>query len=244
MDNNAHVSAERIPHKTLTKDELHETAFERIHLIAEEFANGFKFLENYPKSVTIFGGSHFNDTNEYYKKALSLGARVVKDLQYSVVTGGGPGIMEAANRGAFEAGGPSLGLTIELSRKQVQNQYLNKKVDFYYFFSRKVCLAFSAEAYIFFPGGLGTLDEFFEIVTLIQTNKIEPVPIILFGTEFWNPLHELMKKELLSRGTIEPDDLKLYTITDNEEHVLDIIRNAPIKNGVDFEYKEPEIDQF
>ena len=241
MDNNPDSRTERIPYKTLTKEELRETALERIHLIGEEFTKGFDFLEDYPKSVTFFGGSHFTEGDEFYKKANSLAVSIVRDLQYSVVTGGGPGIMEAANRGAFEAGGTSLGLTIELSHKQIQNQYLTKKIDFYYFFSRKVCLSFSAEAYVFFPGGLGTLDEFFEIVTLVQTNKIEPVPIICFGSEFWNPLHELMKNELLSRGTIEKEDLTLYTITDDINHVLDIIRNAPVRNGVEFEYREPKI---
>ena len=144
--------------------------------------------------------------------------------------------MEAANHGAFDAGGPSLGLTIELSHKQVQNQYLNKKVDFYYFFSRKVCLAFSAEAYIFFPGGFGTLDEFFEIVTLVQTGKVERVPIILVGSDFWQPLDSLMRNELLGRGAIEPSDLDIYTISDDEGKIVDIIKNAPVRNGITFEY--------
>ena len=234
---NKHISVERIPYKTLTKEELHETASERIHLIAEEFTNGFKFLENYPKSVTIFGGEYFIESDNYYKKACSLTARIAKDLEYSILTGGGPGIMEAANRGAFESGGQSLGLTIELSHKQIQNQYLTKKLDFYYFFSRKVCLSFSAEAYVFFPGGFGTLDEFFEIITLIQTNKIEPVPIILFGSDFWKPIDEMMKANFLARGTIDLQDLALYTITDDENQVLDIIRNAPVHVGVEFEHK-------
>ena len=237
MNDNTNIPTERIPCKPLTKRELHQTARERVSVIAKEFADGFKFLEDYPKSITIFGGSHFNEDNEYYKKARSLGARVVKDLGYSVFTGGGPGLMEAANRGAYEAGGQSLGLTIELSHKQIQNQYLTKKIDFYYFFSRKVCLSFSAEAYVFFPGGFGTLDEFFEIVALVQTNKIEPVPIICFGSDFWKPIDEMMRKEFLSRKTIEAGDLALYTITDDENHVLDIIRNAPVHVGVEFEHK-------
>ena len=222
----------------LTKKELHETAVERVHLIAKEFTEAFNFLKDYPKSVTIFGGSHYESDSEYYKKAQLLGARIVTDLKYSVVTGGGPGIMEAANRGAFEAGGNSVGLTIELQHKQIQNTYLTKHLDFYYFFSRKVALAFSAEAYIFFPGGFGTLDEFFEIITLVQTGKIEKVPVILVGSDFWIPLQDWMKKELLANGAIEPEDLTIYTITDNEEEILEIIRNAPTHNGVAFEYKE------
>ena len=226
--------------RPLTKRELHDTSVDRVSLIAKEFTDGFNFLRHYPKSVTIFGGSHFKETDIEYEKARSLATRVVKDLKYAVFTGGGPGIMEAANRGAYESGGDSLGLTIELARHQIQNDYLTKNIDFYYFFSRKVCLSFSAEAYIFFPGGYGTLDEFFEIVTLIQTKKIEKVPIILVGSYFWEPLDELMKKELLSRGTIDPEDILLYKITDDENEILDIIRNAPIHNGIKFDRYELE----
>lgn len=182
------------PIEILTRRELHNTAVERVHLISQEFTNAFNFLEKYPKSVTAFGGSHFKETDLEYQKARSIGARIAKDLNYSIFTGGGPGIMEAVNRGAFEAGGESLGLTIELSNHQIKNQYLTDNLDFYYFFSRKVCLSFSAEAYLFFPGGYGTLDEFFEIITLVQTKKIEKVPLILVGSEFWKPFDELMKK--------------------------------------------------
>jgi len=115
---------------------------------------------------------------------------VVKELSYPIFTGGGPGIMEGANRGALEAGGKSFGLTIELPHEQSTNPYLTKHLDFYYFFSRKVCMTFSAEAFIFFPGGVGTLDEFFEILTLVQTGKIEKLPIVLVGVEFWSKLDE------------------------------------------------------
>ncbi|MBI4155958.1 MAG: TIGR00730 family Rossman fold protein [Candidatus Zambryskibacteria bacterium] len=218
--------------KTLTKRELHDTAVERIHLIAKEFTAGFDFLKDYPKSVTIFGSSHITENNPYYWKARSLGGLIIKDLKYSVITGGGPGIMEAVNRGAFEAGGNSLGLTIELSHEQIRNKYLTKNLDFYYFFSRKVCMAFSAEAFVFFPGGLGTLNEFFEIITLVQTGKIERLPIILVGSEFWNKVDNFMKKELLVRELIESEDVNIYTITDDENEILEIIRNAPVTNGV------------
>lgn len=226
--------------RPLTKKELHDTAVDRVSLIAKEFTNGFNFLRNYPKSVTIFGGGHFTEDSPEYQKAKSLAGKIVKELNYAVFTGGGPGIMEAANRGAFEAGGNSLGLTIELAHQQVRNQYLTKHLNFYYFFSRKVCLSFSAESYIFFPGGYGTLDEFFEIVTLVQTRKVEKMPLILVGEEFWKPLDEFMKKELLSRKTIDSDDLDIYTITDDENHIIDIIKNAPIHNGIEFDEKELE----
>ncbi len=226
--------------KILTKQELLNTAKERVHLISQEFTDGFNFLGKYPKSVTVFGGTNFTEEDFYYTKAVSVTRKIVDELNYAVFTGGGPGIMEAANRGAYEAGGESLGLTIDLHKKQEQNQYLTDSLDFYYFFSRKVCMSFSAEAYIFFPGGYGTLDEFFEIITLIQTGKIEKIPIIMFGSDFWNPLADFMKKQLLDRGTISPEDVHLYKITDSEEEVVDIIRTAPVRNGINFTHRELE----
>ena len=228
--------------KPLTKQELHDTAVERVHLISKEFTDGFNFLRNYPKSVTVFGGNHFKETDTYYIKARALTERITKELNYSIFTGGGPGIMEAANRGAFEAGGQSIGLTIELPQHQIQNPYLNNHLNFHYFFSRKVCLVFSAETCVFFPGGFGTFDEFFEIVTLIQTGKIEKMPVILFGSDFWNPLQELMKKEMLGRGTIDLEDLNLYTITDSEDEVIEKIRSAPVRNGIEFVHHHLEED--
>ncbi|HEY4505663.1 MAG TPA: TIGR00730 family Rossman fold protein [Candidatus Paceibacterota bacterium] len=220
----------------LTKQEIHDTAVKRVHLISKEFTDGFNFLRNYPKSVTIFGGNLTKEDSPYYTKARNLAARITKELKYSIFTGGGPGIMEAANRGAFEAGGESVGLNVELPNHQVQNPYINKYLNFHYFFSRKVCLGFSAEAYVFFPGGFGTFDEFFEILTLVQTTKIESVPIILVGSDFWLPFHKLMEKEMLGRGSIDSDDLKLYTITDDEDEVLKIIKNTPVRNGIEFHH--------
>ena len=220
----------------LTKQEIHDTAVKRVHLISKEFTDGFNFLRNYPKSVTIFGGNLTKEDSPYYTKARNLAARITKELKYSIFTGGGPGIMEAANRGAFEAGGESVGLNVELPNHQVQNPYINKYLNFHYFFSRKVCLGFSAEAYVFFPGGFGTFDEFFEILTLVQTTKIESVPIILVGSDFWLPFHKLMEKEMLGRGSIDSDDLKLYTITDDEDEGLKIIKNTPVRNGIEFHH--------
>lgn len=224
----------------LTKRELHETAHERIHLVAEEFTKAFGFLEKYPKSVTIFGGTHFPETNDYYKQARSLSFNIAKKLHYAVLTGGGPGIMEAANRGAFEAGGDSIGLEIELDPIQESNPYQTDCIFFHYFFSRKMALSFAAETYIFFPGGFGTLDEFFEIITLVQTGKIEKIPIVLFGSDYWNKMETFMKEELLSRGVISEEELKLFKITDNEDEVIEIIRNAPIHNGIKFNHTDLE----
>ncbi|TSC70787.1 MAG: hypothetical protein CEO12_163 [Parcubacteria group bacterium Gr01-1014_46] len=237
------TTPKKSPVEILTRQQLHKTAVERVHLIAEEFTDAFNFLQKYPKSVTVFGGTRFVETDPQYASARSLSGRIAKELNYSVITGGGPGIMEAANRGAFEAGGTSLGLTIELSNHQIKNDYLTDNLDFYYFFSRKVCMSFSAEAYIFFPGGYGTLDEFFEIVTLVQTKKIEAVPIILVGSDFWKPLDELMRKELLGRGTIDPDDLDLYKIVDDENEIMEIVKNSPIRNGVQFTHNHIHSEQ-
>ncbi|HEY4509294.1 MAG TPA: TIGR00730 family Rossman fold protein [Candidatus Paceibacterota bacterium] len=227
----------------LTKQEIHDTAVERVHLISKEFTDGFNFLRNYPKSVTIFGGNLIKEDNPYYIKARNLGHRIATELKYAIFTGGGPGIMEAANRGAFEAGGESVGLNVELPHHQVQNPYINRYLNFHYFFSRKVCLGFSAESYIFFPGGFGTFDEFFEIITLVQTGKIEKVPIILVGKEFWKHLDELMRKEMLSRGMIDAEDLTLYTIIDDEDEILKIIRNTPVRNGIGFSYSHNDLEK-
>ena len=121
-----------------------------------------------------------------------------------------------------------------MPNEQLDNKYLTAKEDFHYFFSRKVCLSFSAEAYVFFPGGFGTFDEFFDLLTLIQTGKIEKVPVILVGSDFWKPFDELMRKEMLGLGTIDKDDLDLYTITDNENEIIEIIKNAPVRHGIKF----------
>ena len=218
-----------LPIKPLSRFEMHQAARKRISKIKKEFREGFKFLEDYPLSVTFFGSSRLPPENEYYKKAQSLARRISEELILNVITGGGPGIMEAANRGAFEAGGRSVGITIKLPKEQITNKYLTAEMPLYYFFTRKVCLNFSAEAFVFFPGGFGTLDEFFEIVTLIQTKKIQRVPVILFGSEYWRPLEAFLQKEVLSRGMIDAEDLSIYSIEDDENVVLEKIRRAPMR---------------
>lgn len=201
---------------------------ESIHVseISKEFTEGFKFLEDYPKSVTFFGANQFKEDNPYYIDASKLAARVVKDLGYSVLSGGGPGIMEAANRGAKEAGGDSLGLLIKLPLGQVTNHYITRAISFHHFFVRKVCLSFSAEAFIFYPGGFGTLDEFFEILTLIQTKKIKGVPLICVESAYWNELNNFIEREMLSRGAITTADLNLFSIVDSHNEIINIIKNG------------------
>jgi len=221
--------------KPLTFREMSEAANKRVSLISKEFKSGFEFVKNYPRSVTFFGSARTKEDEIYYKKAMGLAGRIVKELHYSVMTGGGPGLMEAANKGAYEAGGNSLGLTIELPREQMTNQYLTDRENFHYFFSRKVCLSFSAEAYIFFPGGFGTLDEFLEILTLIQTSKIPRAPIILVGISYWTPLEQFFKEVVLGGGMIGEKDLSLYIITDDEEEILKIIKEAPVRFGLEYD---------
>lgn len=220
---------------------MQRTASKRIAEISKEFKEGFKFLADYPKSVTFFGANQFKSDNPYYKSARTLASRLVKELGYSIVSGGGPGIMEAANRGAFEAGGNSLGLLIKLPNEQVINEFITDSFPSYYFFVRKVCLSFSAEAFVFFPGGFGTLDEFFEILTLIQTKKIPDTPLICVGSEYWKPLKSFMKEQMIARGTIEPKDAELFHIIDDHDEIIKIIKKVTIRASIPFNKADTEI---
>ncbi len=158
----------KLPRTPHTKTEMRKAAnTARVSRIAREFKKGFEFISDYPKSVTIYGSARFKENNPHYKHARELGSRLAQ-LGYAVATGGGPGIMEAGNRGAMEVGGVSLGLNIRLPREQVINPYVTKHEEFYYFFSRKTALSFAAETYIYYPGGFGTLDELFETLTLLH----------------------------------------------------------------------------
>lgn len=225
-----------LPAQPLTIDEIQVAADKRVARITKEFEQAFEFIATYEKSVTIFGSARFQPGHPYYEKAVSLAKRISTELGYAVFTGGGPGVMEAANKGAFEAGGKSLGLTIVLPREQITNPYLTAHLDFDYFFSRKVAMTFAAEAYVYFPGGFGTLNEFFEILTLVQTNKIEKVPLILFGSEFWKPLEQYVRDQLLARDAISREDLGLFVITDDEDEALRLIKDAPVRNGIPYHY--------
>ncbi len=206
----------------------------RMCIIDAEFRQGFDMMKDYPKTVTIFGSARLKPETAIYKRVENL-ARKIAELDYTVVTGGGHGIMGAANKGAFEAEkGSSLGININLPFEQTTNPYLDDTIEFHHFYSRKVVLSYAAEAYVYCPGGFGTLDEMFEILTLKQTKKIPDTPIILYGSEFWQPLENYFKKILLKEDqeTISPKDLNLYVITDNDEEVLDIIKNAQIRTDI------------
>ena len=217
---------------TLSRVEMQKLALKRVAEISREFTEGFDFLADYSKSVTFFGANQFREDNPHYADARKLASYIVEKLGYSIFSGGGPGIMEAANRGAFEAGGNSLGLLIKLPEGQITNKYITKSFDSYYFFVRKVLLSFSAEAFIFFPGGFGTLDEFFEILTLVQTKKIVDIPIICVGSEYWNKLRKFMEEEQLSRGAIITEDLDLFHIVDDHDKIIEIIKKVPARSSL------------
>ncbi|MFA6094710.1 MAG: TIGR00730 family Rossman fold protein [Candidatus Paceibacterota bacterium] len=236
------VPATQLPIRMLSRADLEEAARKRVLLIDKEFTRGFEFLGKYPKSVTFFGSARLGEHTKDYQHIRSIAKRVVEDLGYAVTTGGGPGLMEAANRGAYEAGGNSLGITIELPREQSTNPYVTDFIDFFYFFSRKVCMTYSAEAFVYGAGGFGTFDELFEILTLIQTKKIPRVPVILTGSKYWKPIEAVIKKQLLdSYRTINAEDLNLYTITDDVDEIINIIKQSPAGNGLPYHYNTPDI---
>ncbi len=216
--------------KPILGGELDQETADRLDRINRELREGFDFIRPHNKSVTFFGSARFTEDNQHYKVAEEIAKNIVTELGYAVVTGGGHGIMEAANKGASEAGGISLGVNIKLPHEQQVNRYVQKSINCHYFFTRKVILAFSAEAYLFFPGGFGTLDEFFGILTLIQTHKIPKVPLILVGRDYWEPLQETIFKDLYEEhGTISKNDMRAYTITDDPKEILDIVRKAPMR---------------
>lgn len=197
---------------------------QRMERINADFKHGFELLQKHSDTVTFFGSARLDQDNLYYNQARELARKIVEELGSTIVTGGGGGIMEAANQGAMDAKGTSVGMAVELPNEQVTNDYVNQTVDFYYFFSRKVALTFTARAYIYFPGGFGTLDEFFEILTLKQTSKIKPLPVVVVGSEYWLPLLDFIDKELKNNHkTISPSDTELYTLTDDLDEVISII---------------------
>ena len=192
--------------------------------ITQGFAQGFHFPKEYGKSANFFGAAKCVAGSKHYEEAKKLASLLSKD-DFAVITGGGPGIMEAANKGASEAGGQSAGINIQLDHTQNVNPYVKKSISFNYFFARKVMLAFASEVYIFFAGGFGTLDEFFEMVTLVQTRKIDPIPIILVGKEYWTPLMKWIEKDLYEkRGNIDKEDMKIYRLVKDAKEARKVIK--------------------
>ena len=187
-----------------------------------EFLRGFESLHVDRPAITVFGSARFAEDHPYYDLARRTGI-CLANAGYPVVTGGGSGIMEAANRGAREAGGPSIGCSIRLPREQKSNPYLDQVIEFDHFFVRKVMLVKYSCAFVVFPGGYGTLDEVFEASVLMQTGKIQHFPIILMGSAYWRPMQDFLKNTLLSERTIDAQDLELFHLTDNPEQVVELI---------------------
>lgn len=205
----------------------------RVFRIMAEFVEGFDELSNLGPAVSVFGSAQSTPEDPYYEQAVKLG-RLLALNGFAVVTGGGPGIMQAANKGANEAGGVSVGLNIELPEVQTPNQYVTKLLSFRYFFVRKLMFSKHSIAFVVFPGGFGTLDEMFEALTLVQTDRIGKAsfPVCLFGAEYWEPLLSWLRDGLLSRGYISAEDLQLFSLTDSEEDAVEIIKTQYDRDGV------------
>jgi uncharacterized protein (TIGR00730 family) len=213
------------PKREIILRELRKETSERLSRIDKEFADGFDLINKYNDTVTFFGSARFKEDDPFYKKDEEVAAALSKE-GYTIVSGGGGGIMEAADRGASEIGGEAIGLNIKLPKEQTLNPYATDSMAFRYFFVRKVILVFGASAYLFFPGGFGTLDEFFEVITLIQTKKMPMAPVICYGNEYWTAL-DMFIKNYLREGlhTITPGDENLYSITEDIEVIKAIINH-------------------
>lgn len=213
-----------IQQKQMTFAELDGGLSWRVFRIMSEFVDGFEFLSKLDRTVTFFGSARLTEDNPYYQKARELSFRLAQE-GFSIVTGGGPGIMEAGNRGAAEAGGKSIGLNIELPFEQEFNPYVKQGIGFHYFMARKFMLDYSALAYVFFPGGFGTLDELFTISTLIQTGKADrDVPVVLIGRDFWKPLIKWVKTSHVAvLHTVAQRDLEIWQVTDDIDAAVRMI---------------------
>ncbi len=224
---NLNVPASKLP-VYAEPDDFRQSLHWRVFRIIAEFIDGWQFLADFKKTITFFGSARFQPGDKWYEEAKKLGSMLAKE-GFGIVTGGGPGIMQAGNEGAASVGGDSIGLNIKLPSEQRINPFVKESSAFHYFFVRKLMLSYAARAYVFFPGGLGTLDEAFEILTLIQTKKIsDKIPVVLVGKEFWSPISQWISEELFTKlKAIDEADMKLYTIADSAEEAFAIVKNAP-----------------
>jgi uncharacterized protein (TIGR00730 family) len=215
---------------TSSIDDLKGDQSWRIFRIISEFTEGFDRLSGLCDAISIFGSARLKPGHHYYNKTVEI-AELLSQHDFAIISGGGPGIMEAANKGAHLQKQPSIGLNIELPMEQTPNPYQDLSLDFRYFFVRKVMFVRYSMGYVCMPGGFGTLDEFFESLTLMQTNKIYPIPLILFGSDFWQGLVNWVETTLIEYETISKEDLGLITITDDPQEVLEImVRHREWKN--------------
>ncbi|RMA97273.1 LOG family protein [Hydrogenothermus marinus] len=204
-------------------NELKKEEAWRLFRILGDFIDGFDVMPQYIPAITIFGSARVKEGDKYYEAARQLAYKFAKE-GFSVVTGGGPGIMEAGNRGAFEAGGNSIGLNIALPHEQIPNKYAKVQLNFNYFFARKVMLVKYSIGYILFPGGYGTLDELTEVLVLMQTKKLKTYPVILFGTEYWNGLVDWIKEQVLKNNYIDKEDFNLFKVSDDLDEIVNDIK--------------------
>ena len=213
-------------------NELKKEEAWRLFRIIGDFVDGFDVMPKYIPAVTIFGSARVKEGDKYYEAARQLAYKLAKE-GFSIVTGGGPGIMEAGNRGAYEAGGNSIGLNIALPLEQVPNKYAKVQLNFHYFFARKVMLVKYATAYILFPGGYGTLDELTEVLVLIQTKKLKRFPVFLYGSEYWNGLVEWIRNSVLKNHYISPEDFELFKVMDDLDEIVNEIKSFYIQHAED-----------
>lgn len=222
------LPASKLPQEKKKPEDFRRSLHWRVFRILSEFVDGWQFLADFKKTVSIFGSARFSEGSKWYEEARKLG-RMIAGAGFAVVTGGGPGIMEAGNRGAVEGNGKSIGINIQLDMEQRINPYVQESAAFHYFFVRKVMLSFAARAYVFFPGGYGTLDEVFELLTLIQTKKIsDKIPVILVGKEFWDPVDKWLREEIYGKyNAVDEGDIKIYKIVNSAEEAFELIKDAP-----------------
>ena len=214
----------------MTVEDFRDSETWRVFRIMSEFVEGFQTLSKISPAVSVFGSSRAKRRSKYYRLAERT-ARALAKAGYPIMTGGGPGIMEAANKGAKEAGGESVGLNIELPEEQRANPYITTLLNFRYFFARKMMFVKYACAFVIFPGGFGTMDEFFEPLTLIQTHKVEPFPVVLMGSEYWHPLAQWLRNFVLKDGCISGADLQLFRIMDDPEEAVRYIRQETTRSA-------------
>ena len=222
------MAKKKVPFKKSTRF-VHEDPW-RVFRIMSEFVEGFDEMSHIGRAVTVFGSARTKPRDRYYKATVDLSRRLAEN-NFAVITGGGPGIMEAANKGAAQGGGRSVGLNIKLPFEQCGNPYTNISVDFDYFFARKVCLAKYSTAFVYMPGGFGTMDEFFEVLTLVQTRKVPRFPLICFGRSYWGGLMKWANSTLKRGKYIGPGDTDLVTITDSPAKAMQIINEFHEKSG-------------
>ena len=218
------ISRRKIEHLVRQYSKEHHVSADEIYSIMSEFVTGFEFLRQYKKAVSIYGSARKGFDSDIYQQAYLLAGYLAKE-GFTVITGGGPGIMEAANKGAYDAKGVSVGLNIKLKHEQRINKYAPESREFAHFFVRRTMLSFASEIYIFFPGGFGTLDELFEMLTLIQTETIPRVPIILIDKEYWTPLLSWIKESLLEKNkAISKEDLTIFHLVDSADEAYELIK--------------------